>query len=117
MPSTSANFWQPLHPFVAAALQTLGPVLCIAALLAIISFVLRRCFKPHILAALVLLAPVALSMLSMYNHLLLLALPFSLPITIESQQFIAGLGAELVVPAAIFIGTLVGDWSGDWLRA
>ncbi len=117
MPSTSTNFWQPLHPFVAAALQTLGPVLCIAALLAIISFVLRRCFKPHILAALVLLAPVALPILSMYNNLLLLALPFSLPITIESQQFTASLGAELVVPAAIFIGTLLGDWIGDWLRA
>jgi hypothetical protein len=117
MPSTSADLWQPLHPFVAAALQTLGPVLCIAALLAIISFVLRRCFKPSMLAALVLLAPVALPILGMYNHLLLLTLPLSLPISFQSQQFTASLGAELVVPAAVFIGTLIGDWSGDWLRA
>ncbi len=116
MPSTAADLWQPLHPFVAAALQTLGPVLCIAALLAIISFVLRRCFKPHMLAALVLLAPVALLILSMYNNLLLLALPLSLPISFQSQQFTASLGAELVVPAAIFIGTLVGDWVGNRLR-
>lgn len=111
------NLWLPLRPFADAALQTLGPVLCITVLLAIVSFLLRRCFQPQLLAAPVLLAPVALLILSMYNRQLLLTLPLSLPITLQSQQFTASMGAELVVPAAIFIGTLVGDWIGNRFRA
>jgi cellulose synthase/poly-beta-1,6-N-acetylglucosamine synthase-like glycosyltransferase len=114
MLSTSSDIWQPLHFFGTVALQTLGPVLCIAALIAMVSFLLYRGFKPQMAAALVLLAPIVLYAAAMYNSQLLLALPFSLPINIPSQQFNTCLGAELVAPATIFIGTLVGDWIGSW---
>ncbi|HLI07263.1 MAG TPA: glycosyltransferase [Ktedonobacteraceae bacterium] len=108
--STSSAIWSPLYFFGMVALQTLGPVLSIAALAAIVSFLLHRRFKPPMLAALVLLVPIVLYVVAMYNSQLLLTLPFSLPINIQSQQFNACLGAGLVVPAATFIGTLVGDW-------
>lgn len=107
---TSSDIWQSVRFFATAALQALGPALCIVALVAIASFLLRRRFKPEMLAALALLAPIALSILALYNSQLLLTLPFSTLAAIQDQQFSTCLGAELVVPTAIFIGTLIGDW-------
>jgi hypothetical protein len=108
--STYHDLWRPLHFFAAAALETLGPALFILALLATVSFLLRRCFKPQMLATLAILAPVALYVVAMYNSQLMLALPVSFPMNIQDNLFSVCLGGELVVPAAIFIATLIGDW-------
>ena len=102
------DVWQPLRFYMVVAFETLGPVLIALMLIAIVVFLLRWAFKPEVFAAPVILAPIVLYIAAMYSSQIMLALP--LPLDTQDLLFKARLGAELVVPAAIFIATLMGGW-------
>lgn len=104
------DVWQPLRFYMLVAFETLGPVLIALMLIAIVVFLVRWAFKPEVFAAPVILAPTVLYAAAMYSSLVMLALPLPFPLDTQDLLFKARLGAELVVPAAIFIATLMGGW-------
>jgi hypothetical protein len=107
--TTYHNAAQTLLYFAQTALSTLGIVIAALAALSLLIFLARKFGKPDMLAALMLLAPIALYIAAMYSGQILLIGPSTLPINIQNHLFSARLGAAYVAPAAIFITTLVGS--------
>lgn len=105
---TYHNAMQTLLYSAQTASGTLGIALAALAALSLLVFLARRFGKTDMLAALMLLAPIALYLAAMYSGQILLIGPATLPINISNHLFQARLGAAYVAPAAIFITTLMG---------
>ncbi len=91
------------------ALSTLGIALAALAALSLLVFLARRFGKPDMLAALMLLAPIALYLAAMYSGQILLIGPATLPINISNHLFSSTPGSSICRARRDFHNDLVGS--------
>lgn len=114
---TYHDLWQAIRYYLIDAIDTLGPILFVLTVIAVLVFVLRRRISPDMLATLAFLAPFAFYISSLYSGQASLFLPQAVPANAPYHLFNARYGAVVVAPAALFLSTLAGRWStltGRW---
>ncbi|HEU5383636.1 MAG TPA: glycosyltransferase family 2 protein [Ktedonobacteraceae bacterium] len=104
---TYHDLWQSVRYYAIASIETLGPILFVLAVVAVVVFVLRRWRSPDCLGALVLLTPFAFYVISLYSGQAAIYVPGAVPSGAPAQLFNTRYGVEVVAPAAIFLATLV----------
>jgi cellulose synthase/poly-beta-1,6-N-acetylglucosamine synthase-like glycosyltransferase len=107
--ATYHNLFQSLRYYTLLCVDTVGPILFFLAALSLVVFVSRRRLVPETFAVLVFLAPFCFYVLSLYSGQVNLYVPQVLanPQGIFNVRF----GAEMVVPIALFLAMLAGQWS------
>jgi len=106
------NLWQSIRFYSINIMQTIGPILFLLALFALILFVLRKRFAPEVFGTLAFLAPFGFYILSLYTGDVALLVPGAVPanVPVQHQLFNARFGSEMVVPTSIFLVTLLDSW-------
>lgn len=107
----STNLWAAVNAYGLLLLATLGPVPCALATLGLGRFIVRLRSTPVILTGLVLVVPFACYMIAVAMGQVALSLPLTLLPETPQQLLSVSFGAQMVVPAAIFIAALIGGWS------
>lgn len=105
---TDHNLWQSLRYYAIASSETLGPLLFVLGIAALIVFLVRHRTLVSALASLLFLTPLAFYVISLYQGQAALFVPGAVPINAPYHLFNARYGAVVVAPAALFLATLVG---------
>jgi cellulose synthase/poly-beta-1,6-N-acetylglucosamine synthase-like glycosyltransferase len=112
---TYHNVWLSVKTYTLDVMYSFGNVLAIVAAFAFVVFFIRRRFSPTMLAALAFVSPFAFYILSLYSGQAAIWVPGAVPATAHIQFYNVRYGAEMVVPASLFIATLLHRIS-FWLR-
>jgi len=104
---TYHNIWLSLKTYALDAMHSFGDVLATIALFATIIFFVRRHYSPDMLAILAFVAPFGFYILSLYSGQASIWLPSVVPATVSMKLFNVRYGAEMVVPASLFIAILL----------
>jgi hypothetical protein len=105
---TYHNLGEAIRYYVIAALETLGPLIFVLGLVALLAFILRKRLSGETLALLAFLAPSAFYIYSIFSGQAVMYVPGAEPAnSIVRDIFNARYAAVVVAPAAIYIATLV----------
>ncbi len=104
---TYHNVWLSVKTYTLDVMYSFGNVMTIVAVFAFVVFFIRRRFSPDMLAALAFVSPFVLYVLSLYSGQASIWVPGAVPATATIQFYNARYGAEMVVPASLFIATLL----------
>ena len=113
---TYHDLWQSIRYYTIDAIQNVGPMLFILAIIAVIIFIWHRRLTPEMLAALAYLSPFVFYVISLYSGQAAIYVPGAVPANFEHQIYNARYGVEVVAPAAVFIATLVSTFHPGLLR-
>jgi hypothetical protein len=108
---TYHNLLQAFRFYTLLTIDTLGPILCLLAILSVVVFIFRHRLKPELLASLAFLVPFGFYVVSLYTGQVTLFVPGAVPANAPDHLFNARFGAEMVAPAALFVAILAGQWS------
>ncbi len=108
---TYYNLFQSFRYYTLLCIDTMGPILFFLAALSLVVFVSRRRLAPETFAVLVFLAPFCFYVLSLYSGQANLYVPQVVPANAPQKIFNVRFGAEMVVPVALFLAMLAGQWS------
>lgn len=97
---------QAIRYYVIDCIDTLGPILCVLLILAVVTFVVQRRITPETLAALAFLVPIPYYMFSLYSGQASLYLPEAVPGYSPYQIFNARYGVMVVPAVALFMAFL-----------
>jgi hypothetical protein len=121
---TYHDILQSFRYYVLDAIDVVGPWLCVLAAFSVVSFVSQRRLMIETVAFFIFLAPFAFYIFSLYNGQAIIYVPEAVPAHATQHLFNVRYGAEMVVPAAVFIATLISRlrlpkpvrWLGSLLR-
>ena len=108
---TYHNLFQSFRYYTLLCVDTMGQILFLLAALSLVVFVFRRRLAPETFAVLVFLAPFCFYVLSLYTGQANLYIPQVVPANAAEKIFNVRFGAEMVAPAAFFLGLLAAEWS------
>ncbi len=101
------NLWMALKTYTLNAMETTGSVIFIGAAIGFVVYFSRRRLSPEMLATLAFAVPFGFYILSLYTGQAIIWVPGSVPATANVQLFNVRYGSEAVIPAALFLATLV----------
>ena len=101
------NLYQSYRYFAIVAGQNLGPLLCIAGIIALAIFLSRRNFYPERFATLTVFAIPAFYVLALFLGQATIWAPGAVPPSMIYQYYNIRYGVYAIVPAAIFLGTFM----------
>ena len=104
---TYHNLLQALRYYTIDTQQTIGSILFVLAFVAFLWFLLRNRFAPSTFGALVFLVPFPFYVAALYNGNAVIWLPGANPPGAHIYMFNVRYGAQMVVPAALFLSVLV----------
>ncbi|HLZ22181.1 MAG TPA: glycosyltransferase family 39 protein [Ktedonobacterales bacterium] len=109
---TYHNLWQSLRTYSLATAETIGPLLLVLGVFAVILFLIRRRLSGDALAAGTILVPFAFYVAAFFLGQNVMYVPHANhpPYYIFNARY----GAEMVAPAAVFIATLIAS-AQRWL--
>ena len=104
---TYQNLWMSIYTYTVASAESIGPVILVLGVVAVIVFVREHRFSPESLATLTLLVPFTFYVVAFYAGQDVMFVPDAnhAPYYLFNARF----GAEMAAPAAVFIATLT-DW-------
>ncbi len=105
--SLSHDIWRTLLSYTAASIETLGPILCGLALVALVVFIVRRWQRPEMLGVLAFFTPFAFFVGALYTGHATIFVPGVVPSGPQPQLYDVRYGAEMVAPSAVLLATLV----------
>jgi cellulose synthase/poly-beta-1,6-N-acetylglucosamine synthase-like glycosyltransferase len=105
---TYRSLWESVRYYTIVSVETVGPIVFVLAVLAVLAFVVRRWRAPEVFGALAFLTPFAFYVVSLYTGQATIFAPGAVhPGTTASQFYNVRYGSEIVAPAAVFLATLV----------
>jgi len=104
---TYHNLLQALRYYTIDTQQTIGSILFVLAFVAFLWFLLRNRFAPGTFGALVFLVPFPFYVAALYNGNAVIWLPGANPPDAHIYMFNVRYGAQMVVPAALFLSVLI----------
>ncbi len=104
---TYHNLLQALRYYTIDTQQTIGSILFVLAFVAFLWFLLRNRFAPSTFGALVFLVPFPFYVAALYNGNAVIWLPGANPPGAHIYMFNVRYGAQMVVPAALFLSVLI----------
>ena len=110
MDETYHNALLAIRDFFILSGETVGPLLLILALLAVLVFLLRSRLNPETVASLVFLMPFVFYSFSLYSGQAAVYAPGAVPATAHNHWYNTRYGVEAVTPVALFLATLVVRW-------
>ncbi|TMB84710.1 MAG: hypothetical protein E6J48_01775 [Chloroflexi bacterium] len=113
---TYHNIWQAIRFYTIDASQTIGIVLLALAAVGFIWFILHHRFTPTTFAALVFLMPLPFYLASLYSGNAIIWIPGANPPGASVYMYNVRYGAQMVLPAALFISILVEEASSIPLK-
>jgi cellulose synthase/poly-beta-1,6-N-acetylglucosamine synthase-like glycosyltransferase len=113
---TYHNLWQAIRYYAIDSSQTIGLMLFLLVFVGVIWFVLRHRFRPTTFAALLFLTPFPFYIAALYGGQAIIWLPGANPANAHVYMYNVRYGAQMVVPAALFISILVERVSSIPLR-
>src|SRR5438552_1799292 len=113
---TYHNIWQAIRFYTIDASQTIGIVLLALAAVGFIWFILHHRFTPTTFAALVFLMPLPFYLASLYSGNAIIWMPGANPPGASVYMYNVRYGAQMVLPAALFISILVEEASSIPLK-
>ena len=106
--ATYHDLWQSVRYYSIVAIETVGPIVFVLAVLAVLAFLVRRWRTPEALGALIFLTPFAFYIVSLFSGQAAIFAPGAVPPgPLPSQFYNVRYGSEIVAPAAIFLATLI----------
>jgi hypothetical protein len=133
---TYHDLWQSLLTYLLASFETIGPLLFVLSIIALLVFVLKNRFPPNLLAASLFVAPIPFYIISLYfgqailsvpdiagqlifslpgvPGQLVLSVPAVLPTGTPQTLFNARYGAQAVAPAALLLAILASPRRPVW---
>jgi len=103
---TYHNLWQAIRYYTIDAGQTIGVLLLVLAVVGVIWFVLRQRFTPMTLAALLFVIPFPFYIAALYSGQAIIWVPGATPPGAHIYMYNVRYGAQMVVPAALFVAIL-----------
>jgi cellulose synthase/poly-beta-1,6-N-acetylglucosamine synthase-like glycosyltransferase/transposase len=103
---TYHNLWQSISVYMLLALETVGPILFVLVAIAVVDFVFRRRLAPDTFGAMAFLTPFVFYILILFAGQDTIFLPGIGPAKTSTHFWNVRFGAEIVVPAALFLATL-----------
>ena len=107
---TYHNLWQSIRYFMIGSMVTLGPLLFVLSIIAVLIFVFRRRITLDMFAALAFLVPFAFYIASLYSGQAAFFVPQAVPANAPYPLFNTRYAVMAVPPAALFLSTLAGIW-------
>jgi len=104
---TYHDLWQSIRYYSIDSMLNVGPMLFVLAVIAVVAFALRQRLSAEMLAALILLAPFAFYVISLYGGQAALYVPGAVPTDFNQPLYNARYGIEVLAPAAVFLATFV----------
>ena len=104
---TYHNVWLSVKTYTLDVMYSFGDVLAIVAAFAFIIFYIRRSFSTNMLAILAFVSPFGFYILSLYSGQASIWVPGAVPPTATIQFYNVRYGAEMIVPASLFVATLL----------
>ncbi len=101
------NLWQSIRFYTIDASQTIGMILFILAFVGVILVVLKYKFKPVTLAALLFLTPFPFYIAALYGGQAIIWVPGANPPDAHLYMYNVRYGAQMVIPAALFMAIFV----------
>jgi len=101
------NLWQAFRYYTIVSVQTIGVVLFVLAFVGIIWFVRKHKFTPVTLAALLFAIPFPFYIAALYSGQAIIWIPGANPPDAHIFMYNVRYGAQMVVPAALFVAILV----------
>ena len=109
---TYHNLGQAIRYYTVISAETLGPVIFILAVVAVIVFVARRRLSPEVIASLVFLVPFVFYIMSLYGGQAVEYAPHAVPAHVSTLFYNDRYGTQMAAPAAIFLATLIAQLHG-----
>jgi cellulose synthase/poly-beta-1,6-N-acetylglucosamine synthase-like glycosyltransferase len=110
------NPWQAIRFYTIDAAQTVGTILLVLAFVGVIWFVFTHKFTPMTIAALLFLMPFLFYIAALYGGQAIIWIPGANPPGTHLYLYNVRYGAQMVVPAALFMAILVARISSISLR-
>ncbi len=104
---TYHNLWQAFRYYAIDSVQTIGVILFALALVGIIWFILKHKFTPVTVAALLFAIPFPFYILALFGGQAIIWIPGANPPDAHIFMYNVRYGAQMVVPAALFVALLV----------
>ena len=104
---TYHNFWQSIRYYTVDSIQTVGLLLFVLAVIALIWFVLHRRFDPMILGIFAFISPFVLYVASLYSGNAILWIPGAIPPTAHVYLYNVRYGSQIVAPVALCLSLLI----------
>ncbi len=104
---TYHDVYQSIRYYLIDCIDTVGPILFVIGVVAVLVFLWRRRLAPEMFAALSFLVPIPFYILSLYTGQASLYLPTAVPGYATYTLFNARYGEVVVMPAAVFLAFLV----------
>jgi hypothetical protein len=101
------NLWQAIRFYTIDAGQTVGLILFVLAIVGVIWYVLTHKFTPLTIAALIFLVPFPFYIVALYGGQAIIWIPGANPPDAHVYMYNVRYGAQMVVPAALFMAILV----------
>jgi cellulose synthase/poly-beta-1,6-N-acetylglucosamine synthase-like glycosyltransferase len=100
---TYHNLWQALRYYTIDSVSTFGVISSSLVCVSIVVFLLQRRFRPETLAVLIFFMPFAFYVTSLYTGQAIIWIPGAAPAHASNQFFNARYGAQMVLPASLFL--------------
>ncbi len=115
---------QSFRYYILDAIDVVGPLLFVLAAFSVVNFVSQRRLVAETVAASLFLVPFAFYIISLYSGQAIIYVPEAVPAYAVQHLFNVRYGAEMVVPVALFVATLISRlrlpkparWLGGLLR-
>ncbi|GAC1471139.1 MAG: hypothetical protein PVS3B3_16930 [Ktedonobacteraceae bacterium] len=107
---TYHNLWLSFRYYTIDSAITLGPLLLILSVFALVIFLLRKRLTEEMLAVSILLVPFCFYVLSLYAGQAILFVPGAVPANAFYQLFNVRYASQMVVPCAFFVAAALGRW-------
>lgn len=104
---TYHDLLQSFRYYTLLSIDTLGPILFLMMVVALIAFVSRHRLTPEVLGTLAFLTPFGFYVVSLYSGQAVLFIPEAVPAYAQQHLYNARFGAEMVAPTALFIALLI----------
>ncbi len=101
------NLWQSIRYYTIDSEQTIGLILCVLAVVALVWFVLRYRFTASTFGALVFLVPFAFYIVALYGGQAIIWVPGANPPGASVYLYNVRYGAQMVAPTALFVAILL----------
>jgi hypothetical protein len=112
---TYHNLWQSLRYYTIDTEQTIGLILLVLAAIALVRFVLQYRLTPSTCGALVFLIPFVFYVVALYEGQAVIWVPGAVPPNSGLYMYNVRFGVQMVVPAALFIATLLETINSSFL--
>jgi hypothetical protein len=113
--ATYHNVFQSIYYYSVISMETLGPMIFVMAVVAVLAYAFRRRFSPEVIASLTFLVPFAFYIVSLWSGQAIEYAPHAVPATVTTQFYNDRYGTQSVAPAAFFIGILL-SMANRWLQ-